>query len=722
MTAISTNAFAGNGGAYLRVSDDEQEIGTQRTTIAEFETRNNVKIAARHRYEDVDWSRDEIDRRPEWLRMLADVDGGKLQWLVVAAKDRFGTASGRRKVLFYTRLWDAKCKLILASTGEVLNAPNLVSDLNALVDGDQEERELREKSNRALEKMRQHAAVGRWMGGSIPYGLDVVCTDITGREFWRVQIDGPDVRCKIKPDGTRQVYDGRNNFPGRDKGQWLTLRPTTDAARLAVLGDVFQWFDKQALSVYQIATRLNDAGERHHKGEWAAHHVETMLTNMAYIGIPTWNRTSRGKWSEHVGGRTVPHAERNTKIKEHGRADWIIPDQQFEPIIPIEVFAQVQDKVAQRSTDPRAPKSPDLWLSGLLFCAKCGSKFHGTCKAGVPKYVCGSYLRKMEGKAQQCEYLTVTHAEAEEWLRDYFGEVGQLLPRTPKGPPAKIAAQMQSAWTDAMHRMGEAAKDMHTRVAEWARTADDAAVAKISHRRKMIALDGGRPVIGADGQFVEVEGEPRVAVKDVFRAVFTTSRDQDQARLDQLDTEHTNVVLAWQALPTQRAKDKAATRLRELEEEIADLERRVTDAAATHDQATGELSTLLTEWDAAREAVAKDTNSRTRATDVRKVIDRVNISFALTGRKKPKYYVDAIEIIPAGGAAGEVSNAGSAGRRRTAKRAATRGSACGTCRSPSARPPATGGSRSCRPPWSSARCPPTPGRPCGRTSSARRGR
>jgi DNA invertase Pin-like site-specific DNA recombinase len=697
-------------GAYLRVSDDAQEIATQRKTINDYSQRTGEKIDPRYHYEDEGWSRDETDRRPDWLRMLADVDAGKLTKLVVAAKDRFGTASGRRKVLFYARLWDAGCKLVLATTGEVLNAPNLLSDMTALVDGEGEQTELRSKSERALEKMRQHHEAGRWMGGSIPFGLDVVCMNGQGIEQWRVYLDGPDMRVKISPNGDRQRYDGKNNFPARDHGQFLTLRPTHDQSRLELVREVFAWFDTEALSTYQTAARLNDAGQPHNAGSWRHWHIERMLRNRAYLGLPTWNQTSRAKWSEHIGGKTLPHAERNTKGKKHAREDWITPDEQFEPIIDPPRFDRVQAKLGQRPTAPRAPKTSAGWLSGLLYC-QCGQQLVSTSPNGVTKYICSSYLDRCNGDKETCPYRDVKHTEAEQWVREYLGEIGSLLPSRHKGPPAKIAGKLQTAWVDAMHRIAAAQQDMNARVAEWARNADEKTVTKFSRRPTMLATDeSGRPVYGADGQLVEFEGEPRVVVKDAYRAIFAGERERDQSRLDQIETEHSNLSLAWQTLPTQRAKDKVAARLLELEEEISDLERRVTDAAGIHDKATAELSTLLDEWNAATEAIDGEMSNRSKAAAVRKVIARMNVTFAPTGRTRPSWYVSEVEIVPVGadgngetadrhpkigGGDGEVRDVSSSGPRRTAKRAAIRGCGCGTARSRSGRPSGIGGWNSC---------------------------
>ena len=101
--------LSGVGAAYLRISDDEQEIETQRVSVDDWAKRHGVTITKY--FIDEGWSRDEHDIRPDWLEMLAAIDRREFNWLIIEAKDRFGTASGRKKIVYFDRLWEAGCKL-----------------------------------------------------------------------------------------------------------------------------------------------------------------------------------------------------------------------------------------------------------------------------------------------------------------------------------------------------------------------------------------------------------------------------------------------------------------------------------------------------------------------------------------------------------------------------------------------------------------------------------
>ena len=668
----------GPGGMYLRVSDDKQDVETQRQTAIEWLIRHGIDPAKVEFYIDVDWSRDETDRRPEWLRMLADIDAGRRKWIGITAKDRFGTASGRRKVLFYARLWDAGCKLYLTTGDQLLNAPDFASDVVALSDGNTEEQELRTKSERALDKMRQHAAKGRWMGGTVPPGLDVVCTDITGREFWRVQFYGDDMRVKINPDRTRQRYDGPENFPGRDPGQFLTLRPSLDAARVQLVLDVYTWFMTEALSTYQIAARLNEQGRPYpNGGVWRHYHIDTMLRSMTYLGIPTWNKTTKAKWHEFTGGRLTAHKEKNTRIRRHDRADWIIANRQFEEIVPQELFDAVQAKLGQPTA--RAPKSADLWLSGLLFCANCGAKLHGTVKNDVPQYICANYLRK------KCRCHLLKHADAEGWVREFLEETAALLP-TVRTPAPDVSGKMQAAWEDAMKRLAAAAEVVRGRVTEWARNNPEAPTAAFMTDVEVV-----------DPRTHEISIKPYLDVSKAYRHLFSGEQGALTARRDQLDTEHTALTLALvkndpAVIPNERAKRKVQDRIDELDRELADIESRLKNAADAHQQAREELNRLLTEWEAAREALNNDSTARQRADAVRKVIGRIDVTFNPTGRRRPQFYAAQVVITAVGAeTTPKVRNVGSAGPTSTRSGTGTRGSACATPGSRSTGRRGTGG-------------------------------
>jgi DNA invertase Pin-like site-specific DNA recombinase len=634
-TGTPSAQFAGEWGIYFRVSTEEQNIETQFKTAVEFFIRHRLAPPPVDRwYVDIDWSRDETDRRPEWLRMLREVDEGKLRNLLVTAKDRFGTASGPNKVVYYQRLRVAGCKLVLATTDAVLNGPDLVSNINALVDGDQEERELRIKSDRAIDKLRHHAAAGRWLGGVIPAGLDVVCME-AGREVWRVELIGRDDRVKISPDGSRQTYEGENNFPARDKDQTLTLRPSLDAGRLAAIRDLFRWADEEAISVYQLAARLNERGERHPLGgEWEAFHVKSVLTNPAYIGVPSWNRTSMGKWSMWKDGRKHEHAEKNTKHYHHAKSDWVIPDQQFKPIVDPDQFERVQAKIAATKLKaPRAPKTPDLWLAGLLYCRHCGGKMHGHRNYGTdkdrPRYICASHLRgRIKRNSPRCPFYSVSHEQAVEIVRQYLDEIGVSLPQAKDA--AAASETMPTTWEATLARLAASHREMIGRTGAFVSA--------------VTLAKGRRP----DGEIYPLKA-PADLLSD-YRQLFAANVNSDRAKIDQLEAEERelSLALALNRLPTQSAREHVNRRLAELAGEVAELRRNTTNAADQYEQALKEFWQLVTDWEAARAALGRDMKARHAAEAVRKVIERIDLTWKPTGMTKPKNYLAEALIVPKG--------------------------------------------------------------------------
>jgi DNA invertase Pin-like site-specific DNA recombinase len=615
----STLDLSGNGAAYLRVSDDKQEIATQRRSIADWEKRHGVQLS--RSFEDEGWSRDEHDRRPDWLEMLSAIDRGEIQWLVVESKDRFGTASGRKKVVYYDRLWEAGCKLY--TTGDVLlNEPSLTSTITAVVDGDTEERELRVKSERAVNKMRQTAEAGKWTGGPIPIGLDVVCMTLDGRERWRVVSEGHQLRIKVTPQGDQQRYDGADNFPARDATDWLTLRPSLDTNRLQAVRDVYEWYDLETITVFAIARRLNDQKRpcpASVTGKWEAHHVSYMLANPVYMGVPAYNKISQGKWNAWRDGRRIEHADPFRRNTTNDRKDWVQPPRQFDGIVSDERWERVYEKFSKRTKQPHAPKSGGLWLSGLLVCDGCGLKMFGAKRRrGEGVYWCKSAVKKIKGCT--CKLNTLPHAEIETYLRQYITEANDILDQIDAPELQKSQAEMDRFRTGVeramtayykMHQTVSAPQDEGTLriiTPPWATETDDVAVS--------------------------------------YRKLFDARHPRLQAELDQLETAHTRLTLAWSELPTQRAKEKARIRLAELETEMTDIEKQLTNHADDWADALSTVRRLQSDWQRMATMVGSDINGRQKTAAARKIIQEIRCKFVPTGLHRPTARLVEVRFVP----------------------------------------------------------------------------
>jgi hypothetical protein len=71
------------------------------------------------------------------------------------------------------RLQEAGCKLYTIN-GKEWTSTDLLTLIEAGLEGEKSEKELRDKSEQVIEAMRVLAEEGTWLGGRIPYGCDVV--------------------------------------------------------------------------------------------------------------------------------------------------------------------------------------------------------------------------------------------------------------------------------------------------------------------------------------------------------------------------------------------------------------------------------------------------------------------------------------------------------------------------------------------------------------------
>jgi DNA invertase Pin-like site-specific DNA recombinase len=215
MTQIELSIdLSGDGAAYIRVSDDSQDVQRQYASIKAFLVQHRASIAAHHYFEDEGWARDTADRRPAFQRMIKEVESGIIKWIVVDALDRFGTKNEKQLFFYLYRLEEAGCKLYDVR-GKEWTSSDIATTVTAVVEGNKASDEPRKLSGRVLGGKVAKVKEGEWQGGAVRLGLDVGCFSRANpdKELWRVILEGKDKRTKVYPDGTAQPFNGPNNFP-----------------------------------------------------------------------------------------------------------------------------------------------------------------------------------------------------------------------------------------------------------------------------------------------------------------------------------------------------------------------------------------------------------------------------------------------------------------------------------------------------------------------------
>jgi DNA invertase Pin-like site-specific DNA recombinase len=260
--------LTGDGAAYVRTSDDQQDTQRQYAAVKAFLMRHDATIPKSNWFEDEGWARDTADKRPNFQKMLQQAKAGRIKWIIVDKLDRFGWKSSKQLMHFLYQLEEAGC-LLYDSTGKEWTSADDATEITALLEGKNSVKETREKSYRVMGGMVEQARNGEWMGGPVRLGFDVGCFACAEpeKELWRVVLEGRDKRLKVYPDGRTERFDGPDNFPahqGKRQGniEMLRLAPSNDKAKLEAARSIFERYATESISFTALADYLNSLGMR----------------------------------------------------------------------------------------------------------------------------------------------------------------------------------------------------------------------------------------------------------------------------------------------------------------------------------------------------------------------------------------------------------------------------------------------------------------------------
>lgn len=335
--------------SYVRVSTEMQVDGFsldgQINRIARFGEREEMVCVGK--YEDAGKSGKSIEGRPDFKRMLADIENGlQVDYVLVYKLSRFGrNAADILNSLAHIQAFGVD--LICVEEGidsSQTSGKLLISVLSAVAEIERENI-LEQTMNGRKEKARQ----GGWNGGPAPYGYYLKDNQLVIKEE--------------EAEIVRQIFE---QFINTNKGcggiaKSLNLQGVPKAKNT-----------KSALAV------------------WSAHCIKALLDNPVYAGKIAYGRRVR----EKVKGKKEEYRVIRSK-------DYILQDGKHEPIIDMEIWERAKKKRQQTGVlqQPRAGAPKVHLLSGILRCPKCGglmycnrntwTKKDGT-KKDVYYYYCGN--------------------------------------------------------------------------------------------------------------------------------------------------------------------------------------------------------------------------------------------------------------------------------------------------------------------------------------------
>lgn len=332
--------------SYARLSVDDESYGTsgsvlnQHAMIRDFADANGgLSIVAE--YSDDGFSGSTFENRPGWGSLLADVETGKVDCIVVKDLSRLGRnyldvsryldqvfpALGVR-VVAITDGYDSAAEKTPADA-LMLPVKNLFNEMYAV----ETSRKVSAVKHRQMEE-------GEVIYGNTCYGYRVV------RGEGRLDVD--DATAPFVPLAFSMFLDGE--------------RLVDIASALAEMGapTPVDHLDAQSSAGYAGVWRDRP---------WSARYVAKMLDNPVYVGTLVLGNTYRSLY-DGIPAHTVPEGER-----------LVFPDA-HPALVPAEVFGRVRAKrraqkaakraqVAAKEADRNA--MPDE-LAGVLFCAECGGR------------------------------------------------------------------------------------------------------------------------------------------------------------------------------------------------------------------------------------------------------------------------------------------------------------------------------------------------------------
>ena len=313
---------------YTRVSTSEQVDGysldAQRDKLLKYAAFQEMIVAGE--YSDEGKSGKSVEGRPEFQRMIRDIEDGKdhVSYVLVFKLSRFGR-NAADVLTSLQKMQDFGVNLICVEDGIDSSKDSgklMISVLSAVAEIERENILVQ-----TMEGRRQKAREGKWNGGFAPYGYALV--------------NGELVIAEDEAEVIRLIYD-------------KYIHTTMGVNALAA------WMNQQG---YEKKKRQNNTLDN-----FSASFIKGVLDNPIYCGKLAYGRRGNEKIP---GKRNAYHI-----IKKD---DYMIYDGIHEPIVSVETWNEAQTK--RQLNSHKREKTHSLEhehiLSGILRCPICGAGMYG---------------------------------------------------------------------------------------------------------------------------------------------------------------------------------------------------------------------------------------------------------------------------------------------------------------------------------------------------------
>jgi hypothetical protein len=429
------------------------------------------------------------------------------------------------------------------------------------------------------------------------------------------------------------------------------LAPTILKERIEVVRRIFLLLDIESTNPTQVAALLNKEGVECPTGEiWTDPKIRHLVKNPVYMGKPTINKGGQPRFFEIRGGK-LERVESRGKAKHirRDRTEWLMPDEPlFEPIISEDLWERVNRKIEPKSK--RAPRNEELYLSGLLYCGKCGQRMFGfmiqrrskrdnSILGHTPYYQCATRNKFGPDNPTGCRFNSTRNDMIEPLILDFLAKRGQTLDdiigdRRDAGALERLLEERSEYCVEA--------RSILDRMRGFVRR----------HLRSTIAdgIDNGDGVIcpatlaavGAD-DLPGPEDVDSMFIVDLYDLVSDHRTGRIKEELADLEAEHS-------ALADKIARLKSPLLIERLDAQAASIESKIIALRS-------ELEPLSQRWDSLQqdlhqlrqrlteaEAVMRQGSNRMRAQALRACIQRINCWFDYSPGGKS--ILKRVEIVP----------------------------------------------------------------------------
>lgn len=397
-----------------RITNKGDSIGVQFKQCAEYAKRElNLEDDYQFlQYEDKGLSGYYSDR-PDFQRMLRDVQDGKIRSIVCYKLDRIG-----RKTTDLLRLMDFLEKynvdLLICSNG--INTASGVSKIFIQIFAVVAEFERDTLTERITDNMMELAKDGRWLGGNTPMGFTVqrVTTGSgKGKSAYSYLVSIQEEKRMVQ-----RLYElFRTNRSIQTTAKQMNREGfktpfgaefNTSTTRLVLRNPIYCTADKRSYD-YFINHEGNVFGDL---SDFDGQH-----------GLSAYNKTDQGKFEDSDSTFISPKFVQTVENKPI--SEWIITVGKHEGFIPSEQWIEVQellDAIAEKYNRPH--RKTNSLLAGLAHCPHCGRRLSVISESdrwtnGKPrfKYVCPGYRKK------ECNFKAVDGVLLDEFVVQQLSEL-----------------------------------------------------------------------------------------------------------------------------------------------------------------------------------------------------------------------------------------------------------------------------------------------------------